>query len=116
MKNLWKWFLGIALALMLFFGPYLFHLLFPTLGYGYGMMGGRYGGYGMMGGYGFSPFGGLMWLIPLGTLTLVVLGIVWLVNNLNASKNVQASPRVCASCGKAAQADWKTCPYCGNTL
>ena len=106
MKNLWKWFLGIALVLVLFFGPYLFHLLFPTLGYGYGMMGG----------YGFSPFGGLMWLIPLGTLALVVLGIIWLVNNLNGSKNVQASPRVCASCGKAAQADWKTCPYCGNTL
>jgi hypothetical protein len=118
MKNVWKWFLGIALVLVLFFGPYLFRLLFPALGYGagYGMMGGRYGGYGMMGGYGFFPFGGLMWLIPLGTLALAVLGIVWLVNNLNGSKNVQAPPSVCVSCGKAAQADWKTCPYCGNTL
>jgi hypothetical protein len=116
MKNLWKWFLGIALVLVLFFGPYLFRLLFPTLGYGfgYGMMNGH--GYGMMGGYGFPPFGGLMWIIPLGTLALVVLGIVWLVNNLSSSQNTQAQSHVCASCGKVAQADWKTCPYCGNSL
>jgi hypothetical protein len=116
MKNFWKWFLGTTLVLALFFGPYLFRLLFPTLGYGYGMMGGRDGGYDMMGGYGFFPFGGLMWLIPLATLALLVLGIVWLVNNLNGSKNPQVQPRICASCGKAALADWKTCPYCGNNL
>ena len=119
MKNFWKWFLGIALVLVLFFGPYLFHLVFPTLGYGYGgygMMGGRSGGYGMMGGYNFSPFGGLMWLVPLATLALVVWGVVWLVNNLNGSKTVQAQPRTCAACGSAAQPDWKTCPYCGNNL
>ena len=123
MKNFWKWFLGIALVLVLFFGPYLFRLLFPTLGYGFGY--GMMGNYGMtlapgasagVGGHGFFPFGGLMWFVPLGTLALVVLGIVWLVNNLNGSKNVQVPPRVCASCGKAAQADWKTCPYCGNNL
>jgi hypothetical protein len=99
MKNFWKWFLGIALTLVLFFGPYLFHLLFPTLEYG--MMGGRYGGHGMtfapgasagLGGYGFFPFGGLMWFTPLGTLALVVLGIVWLVNNLNSSQKAQAQP------------------------
>jgi hypothetical protein len=120
MKNLWKWLLGIALVLVLFFGPYLFHLFVPTFGYGYGGMmgGGRYGG---MMGYGFFPFGGLMWLVPLGTLVLVVLGIVWLVNNLSGGpKNVPAQPqpqaRVCASCGAAAQADWKTCPYCGTAL
>jgi len=56
----------------------------------------------------------------LGVLALVVLGIVWLVNNLSGSKSVQAQrqpqPRVCASCGTAAQADWKTCPYCGSSL
>jgi hypothetical protein len=44
MKNIWKWILGIALVLVLFFGPTLFRLAFPTLGYGYGMMGyGRLG-------------------------------------------------------------------------
>ncbi|MCG2783489.1 MAG: zinc ribbon domain-containing protein [Anaerolineae bacterium] len=114
MKNTWKWILGIALVLVLFFGPYLFQLVFPTVGYGYGMMGsGR--GSGMMGGFGFFPFGmGLMWLIPLGTIALIVLGVVWLVNNTNSSKTVQG--KVCPSCGKPAQTDWKTCPYCGNGL
>jgi len=76
MKNTWKWILGFALVLVLFFGPYLFQLVFPTVGYGYGMMGSGRGG--MMGGFGFFPFGmGLMWLIPLGTIALIVLGVVW---------------------------------------
>ena len=113
MKNTWKWILGIALVLVLVFGPYLFQLVFPTVGYGYGMMGSGRGG--MMGGFGFFPFGmGLMWLIPLGTIALIVLGVVWLVNNTNSSKTVQG--KVCPSCGKPAQTDWKTCPYCGNGL
>jgi hypothetical protein len=112
MKNFWKWFLGIALVLVLFFGPYLFRLVFPAMGYGFGMMG---YGHGMMDGFGFFPFGmGLMWLVPLGTIALIVLGVVWLVNNINGSKTVQG--RACPSCGKSAQADWKTCPYCGNSL
>ena len=121
MKNFWKWFLGIALVLILFFGPYLFGLLFAGMGYGYGMTlapdasAGVGYGRGMMGSFGFFPFGmGLMWLIPLGTIVLIVLGVVWLVNNLNGPKVVQG--RVCPSCGKPAQADWKTCPYCGNNL
>jgi hypothetical protein len=113
MKNIWKWILGIALVLVLFFGPYLFGLLFP--GMGYGLVGFGHSRGEMMGGFGFSPFGmGLMWLIPLATIALVVLGVVWLVSNLNGSKAVQA--RVCLSCGKPAQAEWKTCPYCGNNL
>jgi membrane protein implicated in regulation of membrane protease activity len=108
MKNFWKWFLGIVLVLVLFFGPYLFALMFPAIGHGYGMMGSR-------GGFGFFPFWmGLMWLVPLGTIILVVLGAVWLVNNLSGPKTVQG--RNCPSCGKSAQADWKTCPYCGNGL
>lgn len=113
MKNTWKWILGIALALVLFFGPYLFQLAFPTMGYGYGMMVSGRGG--MMGGFGFFPFGmGLMWLVPLGIIVLVALGIVWLINNIKGPKTGQG--RVCPSCGKPAQADWKTCPYCGNGL
>jgi hypothetical protein len=107
---------GIALVLILFFGPYLFGLVFPGLGYGYGMMGnGRGGGGGMMGNFGFFPFWmGLMWIVPLGIVVLAVLGVVWLVNNVNGSKTVQG--QTCSSCGKPAQVDWKTCPYCGNNL
>lgn len=82
-----KWIIGIVLAVLAlaFVAPFVWHLLFPSY---YGMMGG-YGGYGMpmMGGwggsFGFNPFGMIfMWLIPLGILTLIVLGIVWLVRNL----------------------------------
>lgn len=115
MKNAWKWILGIVIVLaVLTLLPYLWRVLFPA--YGYGMMGGYYG-YPMMGGYGmmgFTPFGMLfMWLIPLGSLALLVLGIVWLVNAVSGSK---AAARLCAHCGRPAQADWKTCPYCGNAL
>ena len=118
MKNMWKWVIGILVVLVLFFGPYLAGLLFPGLGYGYGMMGGGgyYGHGGMMNGFGFFPFGmALMWLIPLGTLVLVVLGIVWVVQRLSGG-STSAPARVCANCGKPAQADWKICPYCGNQL
>jgi hypothetical protein len=112
MKNFWKWFLGIALVLVLFFGPYFLRLVFPAMGYGYGMMG---FGRGMMGGFGVFPFGmGLMWIVPLGIVALAVFGVVWLVNNFNGSKTAQG--QVCSTCGKPVQTDWKTCPYCGNTL
>jgi hypothetical protein len=120
MKNFWKWFLGITLVLVLFFGPYLFRLVFPALGYGYGMTlahaasaGVGFGrGGGMMGS---NPFGmGLLWIVPLGIVALAVLGTIWLVNNMNGSKTVQG--QTCSSCSKPVQADWKTCPYCGNTL
>ncbi|MCX6078701.1 MAG: zinc ribbon domain-containing protein [Chloroflexi bacterium] len=113
MKNIWKWILGISLVLVLFFGPYLFRLAFPAIGYGYGGMMGS--GRGMSAGFSFFPFGmGLMWLVPLGTIALIVLGIVWFFNNMNGSKTVQG--QTCSSCSKPVQADWKTCPYCGNTL
>lgn len=80
---------------------------------------------GMMGSWGymhpFSFFGmGLMWLIPIGVIVLVVLGIQSLFNNSNKSNQQppQGSEpaRVCPSCGKTAQGDWNTCPYCGSTL
>jgi hypothetical protein len=113
MKNIWKWLFGIALVLILFFGPYLLRLIFPIIGYGYGGMMGS--GRGMFGSYGFFPFAmGLMWIIPLGIVVLAVLGVVWLVNNFNGSKTAQQA--ICSSCSKPAQTDWKTCPYCGNTL
>jgi uncharacterized membrane protein len=65
-------------------------LIFPGAYAGYGMMG-RGHGYGMympMMGYGYGGFGffGMlfMWLIPLGILTLIVLGIAWLIKQLTA--------------------------------
>ncbi len=109
---------------------------------------GSFGGYGMMGRYGmmghgttFAPvpcsdagagvtswgfplFGWLgmllMWLVPLGFLALLVVGIVWLARAVSGPS--QASPPTppaagsCPSCGRPTQADWQHCPYCGQSL
>jgi hypothetical protein len=92
--------------------------------YGPGMMGRGYGYPGMMGGF-FFPFGGLfMGLIGLAVLGLAVYGVVALFNRRPAAQAPVVSPAAvspvathpCASCGKPAQDDWKTCPYCGNAL
>ena len=92
MTNTAKWVIGIVVAMivLLFVAPFLWQLIFPGAYTGYGMMG-RGVGYGMhtpMMGYGYGGFGffGMlfMWLIPLGILALIVLGIVWLVKQLTA--------------------------------
>jgi len=81
MKLNWKWIPGIALVLIVLSSlPLAWQVFMP------------YGGYGMMRGYsmpmmrygfGMMPLGMLfMWLIPLGILILIVLGIVWLVRQL----------------------------------
>jgi hypothetical protein len=83
-----KWVIGLVIAIIVlqFFAPFLWQLIFPGAYAGYGMMG--RGGYGMhmpMMGFGFMPFGMLfVWLIPLGILTLIVLGITWLIKQLTA--------------------------------
>ena len=95
-------------------------ILVSILLFGGGMMSGsRYGGYGMMGS-GYSPFGwfgmGLgmlfMWLVPIGVLVLIALGVTSLVR----SNGTPASQKPCPNCGKGTQADWQTCPYCGKAL
>ena len=111
MKKVNWWIVGIAVILV------------AILLFGGGMMSGwRSGGYGMMGGYGghmswgYSPFGWFgmlfMWLVPIGVLTLIVLGIASLVR----SNETPVSPTPCPNCGKGTQADWQTCPYCGTSL
>lgn len=117
MKSTIGWILAIVFGLILLF-------LLPSLW----MMGrfwmGSYGG--MMGG-GFNsmhPFGwgGMLigWLIPVGAIVLLVIGGVALINSLNRSGNLSHPPatlsRTCQNCGKLAQADWNTCPYCGHKL
>jgi hypothetical protein len=86
MNNTWKWILGIALVLALVGSvPLLWSLFLPFGGYGmmgYGHMPVMYGGFGM---FGLGMI--LMWLIPLGLLVLIVLGIAWLVKQLTAPKN-----------------------------
>ncbi len=55
----------------------------------------------------------LMWIVPLLLIGLVV----WAVsgnNFVNAFKPVASRP--CPNCHQPAQADWKVCPHCGQTL
>ena len=95
MKNSTKWAIGIVIGLVVLFAlPFVWQLLFPAYsGYGMGMMRG-YGlhmpmmGYGAVrGGTGLMLLGGFfMWLIPLGTLVFLGLGIAWLVKQLTTKK------------------------------
>ena len=80
-----KWIIGIALVLIVLYSiPFAWRLWIPYGGYGM-MRGYGYGMPMMYYGFGMMPFGMLfMFLIPLGLLTLIVLGIVWFVKQLTA--------------------------------
>jgi len=81
MKLNWKWIPGIAIVLIVLSSLPLAWRVFMSSG-GYGMMRG-YSMPMMRYGFGMMPLGMLfMWLIPLGILILIVLGIVWLVRQL----------------------------------
>lgn len=87
MKNKWKWTLGIALAVILLLIP-LFVQVFLQIP-AYGMMNYGYGWHmPMMYGGGMMGFGMMfmMWLILLGLLILIGLGIAWLVKSLTATR------------------------------
>ncbi len=85
-KNKWLVGIGIALGLVvLFFLPSIWQSLFPM--HGFGMMG--YGNTPMINNSGFSHMRGgmgygmsFLWLIPLGVLTLIGLGIAALIKYL----------------------------------
>jgi uncharacterized membrane protein len=90
-------------------------------GYAPGMM-----GPGMMGGWGFGPFAWLgmtfMWIVPLGFLTLLTLGVIWLIQQVSRPSGPVVAPpqippgRLCPNCSRPTQADWQLCPYCGQAL
>ena len=87
MSKTTKWVIGMAVAviILVFVAPFLWQLVFPGAYAGYGMMGRGYGMHMPMMGFGFMPFGVFfLWLIPLGILILIVLGIAWLVKQLTA--------------------------------
>ncbi|MCC6298850.1 MAG: hypothetical protein IT314_06105 [Anaerolineales bacterium] len=80
----WRWIVGIALILIaLIVIPLIWQLLMPSAG-GYAMMPGHGNGTPMMGGYGMTMLFGMwfMRLLPLGTLILIALGVVWLAKQL----------------------------------
>jgi hypothetical protein len=77
-------------------------------------------GPGMMGWWGMGPFGWFgmifIWLIPVGLLVLLALGIAWLVRAVVNPGGSAAPARACPNCGRNVQPDWHTCPYCGQAL
>jgi hypothetical protein len=103
------------LAILILFGAGIFG--------GWGYRGWSMMGPGMMGNWGYSPIGlfgmgfGMlfMWLIPVGFIALVVLGVIWLVRNVGNSP-LSSSQSPCPNCGKGVQTDWQNCPYCGKVL
>ncbi len=130
MNKALKWILYILLGLVVL-GVIAGIVVAVFGGYGYTMM---RPGFRMMEGtrFGFNPtrmiFGGL---IGLGVFVLVIVGIVALVTAImRSNRPAQMTPpvqstaptqmavpsRTCSNCGKPAQDDWKTCPYCGNPL
>lgn len=98
----------VALAVLLG-GLLLFGLLW---GYG-GMMGPWMMAPGRMGG----P--GLLWLLlfclPLLLLILILAGAVWLIASRSKSSSARREVS-CPRCGRAVQAGWQVCPYCGEPL
>jgi uncharacterized membrane protein len=141
MKTFWKWIIGIVLALVVLAvlvgvgfafrtgymgcGVRAFDSFDRTTVREYGMMSydGTARSYGMMpyGGMthsvGMMPFGGFFGgLVQLGVLTLIVLGIVWLVRSLRKPAAVPAALAACGKCGKVVQPDWNHCPSCGKKL
>ena len=88
MNNKWKWGFSIATALIILLVPLLAQIFLPNggyqmMGYGYGWhMPMIYRAPGMMG-FGMML---LLWLILLGLLILIGLGIAWLVKTLTATK------------------------------
>jgi uncharacterized membrane protein len=124
MNKALKWILYILLGLVIL--AVIAGIVFAVFGgVGYGMM---RPGFRMMEPNRFynSPVRSIfIGLLCLGVLLLVIVGIVALVTALTRSNRaVQTTPpaqittpsRTCSNCGKPAQDDWKTCPYCGNPL
>lgn len=83
---------------------------------------------GMMGrGFGFfhpMAWTGMVlgWLFGLAILVLLGLGIASLIRYLSEPRSHSDStalpePAVnCPNCGRAAQPEWNTCPFCGTSL
>ena len=89
MSKTTKWIIGIVITLVVlqFAMPFAWSLIYPASSAGYGMPMIRGGGYGFGGGMhsmmGFGFGGFFMWLLPLGTLILILLSIVYLWKKLN---------------------------------
>lgn len=100
--------IGIIVLLVLAFGTSLLS------GWGYGGYAG-YGGFGMMGPWLMTGMF-FMWLIPVGFLLLLGLGLAWIIRAVGGTGNFNPPSHRCPSCGRTPRAGWRNCPYCGAPL
>lgn len=117
----WKWLLILAIGLVAAFLLGMF--LFGDVGYRLMSMHPRMGWHPRMGG--FRMFGaGMMLFRMLLPLLIIGLTVITTVLVINAGKQPKiaapaapAAPAAsCPNCGKPVQADWVSCPYCGEKL
>jgi hypothetical protein len=108
-------------------GPWGYPGMMPFGGDGWGGYGRHMRGFGMMG-FGMMPFAGIIGgLFSLGLLTLLVLGIIWLVRSMRKPAaaavpaatvsgvgTVAAAVHACSRCGEPVEEGWKHCPNCGK--
>jgi hypothetical protein len=139
MSKVLKWILYVVLGLVvLAVVAGIVIAIFGGLGHGFYMM---RPGFRMMEPYRYSYFnpGRMIFggLLGLGIFILIIVGIVALVSLImrgnrpaQVTQTAQPTPptqpapvvevvapaHICSNCGKPAQDDWKTCPYCGNPL
>ncbi|MCB2209334.1 zinc ribbon domain-containing protein [bacterium] len=136
MKKIWYWVIGIVVVLLVS-GLLIFGLgalrysrmtsfmqwdrtrALPDGGYGYWP---QRGGMHMTTPF-TSPFMGLlggllMFLLPVGVITLIVLGVIMLVRAGRNSSAPAEPPAAltCPNCGADVKAEWKVCPHCGEGL
>lgn len=80
---------------------------------GWGMM-----GPGMMGRLGYFPVGWIgmifMWLIPVSFISLIVVGVGWVIRSIDNGSHPIVSWQNCSTCRRSIQTEWHNCPYCGT--
>ncbi len=115
----WHWLIVVVALVALLAGV----AVIPFFAGRFGLLGGYRGMMGL-GRAGMMAYGPLAWvgilmiLFRLGTLVLIVLGVVWLVSTLSRPATLApiVATRPCPNCGRPVQADWRNCPYCGTAL
>jgi hypothetical protein len=54
--------------------------------------------------------------LPLGLITLLIAGGVWLARSVKSTPSPNDESLACPTCGKEVKPGWKACPNCGERL
>ncbi len=133
MKSLSTWVIALFTAAIVFIsGMALINWAFTPELRTYAQSGwGMWGGGCPMCGAGFSAVGGpwttwrvgisiFMFVIPIGMLFLLALGVVWLIRTVGTTSHnftiAKQGQMPCPTCGRPVAPAWVVCPYCGTPL